>query len=142
MKNKIIETISADIFKVGNNQYEFPFTAVDETPGGRSLGRIEWVIEPIKGKKYKGRYYIEKLLVSAKQTYDKRYSGKLFEIPCFTESITTDTMFRRDSYFHFVWRMSWCEIHNTPVFDAYPKNEHTKLIINTNSSISIYIDFK
>ena len=139
---KEIKTVSADSFKTDRGEYVFPFECLDKTPGGSNLGRIEWHVEPIKSNKNKGRYYIEKLLVFASQTRDERYKGKIFEIPCYTESITADVLHHRDSYFHYVWRMTWCEVHNTAFFSAYPKNEHTKLVINVNSSISSEIEFE
>lgn len=136
-----INIVPADDFKTDYGTYEFPFEALDKTPGGSNLGRIEWHIEPFKSKKNKGRYYIEKILVFASQTRDERYKGKIFEIPCYTESITADSLHNRDSYFHYVWRMLWCEVHNTVYFSAYPKNKHKKLVINVESSISSEIEF-
>jgi len=128
---KEIKTESAEAFKNKDGEYVFPFKVLDPT-----YGRIEWCIEPVRGKKKKGRYYIEKLLVQARQTKDKRYEAKLFEIPCFTESIT-GSMFDKGSYLHHVWLMKICEDHNAPLMRAYPKDEHTQLVIPINSSISV-----
>lgn len=121
--------------------YVFPFQAMDSRRDGSSLGRIMWQVEPIFGKKTKGRYYVEKLLVWAKQTRDERYAGKVFEIPCYSESITGDSL-ERESFLNYVWQVQQCEVHKGMVFSAYPANEHKELIINVGSSISIDIDLK
>ena len=137
------KTVSAEKYRIANSgRYVFPFTALDDIwKDGSSLGRIQWRIEPIKGRKTKGRYYYEKLLVSATQTRDPRYKGMIFEIPCYSESITGDSI-NRESFLNYVWRTLHCEIHNTTMLDAYPANHHTQLVINVSSSISIDIDFK
>ena len=141
MKDEI-KIESAEKFKNSDGTYIFPFVCLDDRKDGSSLGRIEWHLEPFKGKKTKGRYRIEKLFIFATQTRDERYRGKIFEIPCWGEGITADSLHRGDSYFHCVWKMSFCEIHKAPYFSAYPKNEHTKLVIRANSSISIEIYFE
>jgi len=140
---KEIKTRSAEEFRGDDGIYRFPFVCLDETPGGRSLGRIEWHVEPVKGRKTNGRYYIEKLFVWPSQTYDERYYKKpIFEIPCYAESITADSLRDRASYMHCVWRFMYCEVHKCPIFSAYPANEHNTLEINVGSSISIDIEFK
>lgn len=126
--------------------YEFPFEALDKTPGGLNLGRIEWHLEFIPGapqrKKYQhGKRYFEKIHVWATQTRDPRYEKKVFVIPCFVESITADSLRRRSSYFHYVWHMTPCEIHKTMMFSAYPENNHTILRIPIDSTISIEPEF-
>jgi len=113
MKKQEIKTESAEAFKNKDGEYVFPFKVLDP-----NYGRIEWCIEPIRGKKTKGRYYIEKLLVQARQTTDKRYAGKLFEIPCFVEAIT-GSMFDKGSYLHHVWYMKICEDHNAPLMRGH-----------------------
>lgn len=124
-------------------KYSFPFEVLDKTPGGKSLGRIEWCIEPFIGKKKKeGRYYIEKLWVWAKQTRDKRYLGKIFEIPCFSESIMGDSI-NRNGFLNHVWLNFPCAEHKGQMqFWAYPQNHHSILEITADSSIAIDIKFK
>lgn len=140
---KKFETVSAESFRDENRYYVFPFVALDPTPGGNNLGRIEWHIEPIRSKKKeRGMYFIEKLYVWASQTYDERYKGKVFEIPCFAECITASALRDRDSYLHHVWKAQICELHKSMWFSAYPQNHHTSLKINVGSSISIDADFK
>ena len=136
-----MKTNSAKLFRNDKGEYIFPFEVLDKTPGGRNLGRIEWLIEPIVGKKNKdGRYYIEKLLIQARQTRDKRYIGKLFEIPVFADSILGDTL-GRESYINYVWRMMFCPEHKTFIFDAYPGNNHKALKISCFSTMGIDINF-
>lgn len=133
---------SATKFRDKDGYYIFPFEVLGKTPGGSNLGRIEWHLEPVASKKKDGRYYIEKLMVWASQTRDTRYFGKVFEIPCWSESLTADSLNNRASYFHFVWRMMICEVHKNPMFSAYPANEHSKLKIDTSSSISCELTFE
>jgi len=137
---KELKTMSADKFKDKDGYYIFPFEVLDKTLGGSSLGRIEWHIEPIKGRKTKGRYYIEKLLVWVSQTRDEEYMKKIFEIPCYSECITGDTL-KRESYLNYVWRVMYCEVHKGIVFSAYPSNHHKELKIDVGSSVSLDIDF-
>jgi hypothetical protein len=134
------EISSADEFKCKDGSYRFPFVCVDKTPGGRNLGRIEWCIEPIKGKKVKGRYYIESLLVWAMQTYDPRYIGKTFKIPCYMKQLEGPNY--NPNYFSRVWRIAFCAEHGALVFDAYPANEHTVLVIEGKSSVYNNIYFE
>lgn len=140
----IIPTESADQFKNEHGIYVFPFDVIDKTPGGSNLGRIEWHMEFHKGKKTKGRYYIEKILVWATQTRDERYVKKIFEIPCYTESIyaSPSSTGNRNYYLSYVWRIMQCEVHNTLMFSAYPENQHVALEIGVGSSISADIMFK
>ena len=141
MIKKEIKTESADSFKDENGYYVFPFEVLDKTPGGSNLGRIEWCIEPIRGKKKQGRIMIEKLLVWAKQTRDERYVGKIFEIPCHTEAITGDSI-DRNSFLNHVWYWYFCPDHNTVGMWAYPRNEHSKMVINCGSSFGVTAEFK
>lgn len=137
-----IKTINPKAFENENGIYIFPFKVLDDTPGGSNLGRIEWNIEAIRGNKNKGRYYIEKLLIYATQTHDERYGARnIFEIPCFSESISGDCL-NRESFLNYVWRIMPCEMHKTFVLSAYPGNQHKELIIDVGSSIGIDIDFK
>lgn len=135
------EIKQANEFRIDDGSYVFPFDVLDKTPGGFNLGRIEWHLEPFYGRKKKGKYYIEKIYVWATQTRDDRYYRIIFEIPCFSDSITADSLRRRSSYFHYVWRMNFCEIHKMPVFSAYPADEHSRLELDVSSSISCGIDF-
>ena len=128
------QTCSADSLKSDDYTYCFPFTVLDDTPGGRNLGRIMWGIELLHGRKRKGRYYIDKLLVFARQTRDKRYTGKIFEIPCFAEML-------QGGFIEHVWNIAICPEHNGPILTAYPDNQHSSLVINVLSSISIEANF-
>ena len=141
MKTKL-SIVSAKAYKTkdGYGEYRFPFEVLDKTAGGSNLGRIEWHLECLTGKKTKGRYYIEKLLIWATQTRDERYVKKIFEIPCYTEALCGDSLLR-ESYVNYVWRVMPCEIHKTMMFSAYPANNHKELVINVGSSIGIDIDF-
>jgi hypothetical protein len=135
-----MKTITAEGFKDKDGSFVFPFQVLDDRKDGSSLGRIMWQIELIKGRKYKGRYYIEKLLVWARQTRDDKYAGKVFEIPCYSEALLGDSI-DRESYINYVWHIQPCEVHNSLVFSAYPSNSHKALKINVDSSISINADF-
>lgn len=142
-----IKTVTAEDFIQGNQYpessvYIFPFDVLDKTLGGQNLGKIEWQIEPIKGRKTKGRYYIEKLLVMARQTRDERYADKLFEIPCYTEMIAAHSTQKGDNYLDNLWIVSFCEVHKALVFRAYPQNHHRVLKINVGSSVMTDITFE
>ena len=144
--SKELKTDSAKKFIKGKKYpdsdiYVFPFQCLDTRKGGSSLGRIMWQVEPIYGRKTKGRYYIEKLLVWVRQTRDKRYMGKVFEIPCYSESLSGSPL-EQNSFLNHVWRTSKCEIHKETYFSAYPKDHHTELVINVGRSISIDVNFK
>ncbi len=134
-----LEIYNADEFKNEHGIYVFPFKVLDPT-----YGRIEWHMEFQHGKKTKGRYYIEKILVWATQTQDERYKKKIFEIPCYTESIyaSPSGIGGRDHYLSNVWRVMTCEVHKTLMFSAYPENKHSSLEIGVGSSISADIIFK
>ena len=136
------ETVSAESFKNESGSYVFPFEALDRTPGGSNLGRIEWHVEIGKGKKTRGRYYIERMLVWATQTRDHRYAGILFEIPCFSEMLHADSVGSNDSYLKHVWSVGFCNEHKLPYFSAYPENRHNKLVIEANSSIMVDMYFE
>lgn len=139
---KKLNIVSAKAYKNkdGWGEYRFPFEVLDKTPGGSNLGRIEWHLEALTGKKTKGRYYIEKLHIWATQTRDPRYAKKIFEIPCYSESFLGDSI-KRESYLNYVWRVMPCEIHKTMMFSAYPANNHKELVVNAGSGIGIDIDF-
>ncbi len=128
-------------FKIRDGVYRFPFTPLDPTPGGRSLGRMEWCIEPIRRtRKREGRYWIDSILVWATQTSDPRYFGIVFEIPCMVDCVTSHRL-SDGSYFAGVWRTVYCEQHRNVVFDSYPENHHTGLIVNVFvSSASVEYD--
>ena len=137
MKNKI-ETIK---LKSNNGDYEFPFEVLDKTPGGQNLGRIQWIVEVFPGKVRDDFRMINKLFVWARQTRDKRYYGKVFEIETYSETITTNL--HDDDKQFAPWRMMFCPIHKGAfILDAYPSNSCKKLIINTMSSISTGIRFE
>lgn len=140
MKKVKFKTVSAKNFRDKDGYYQFPFEALDKTIGGSNLGRIEWHLELVPIKK-RGRFYIEKLFLWASQTRDPRYTKKVFEIPCWSEALTADSLRERGSYMHYVWRVMICELHKNVLFSAYPANEHSVLKINVDSSISIDADF-
>jgi hypothetical protein len=124
-----------------NGSYVFPFKVFDETPGGSNLGRIEWGIELIHGKKKDGRYRIQKMLVFARQTRDIRYFGKIFEIECYTDMLQGRSH-QYDSFIKYVWNIAFCPEHKSPVLMAYPGDHHSKLIINSSSSIMVEARFE
>jgi len=116
--------------------FEFPFKCMHPR-----YGRIEWWLEFFRASKKEGnRYYINKILVWANQTDDKRYSGKNFEIPCHCEQMGGS--FRDNSYLSGVWSMGYCNLHKQFMIGSYPKENHTKLIIDVSSSILTKICFE
>ena len=123
-------------------QYHFPFVAVDPTPGGSNLGRIEWHVELLRGRKVRGLYWLYCLLVWASQTRDPRYTKRLFHLPVYAESWTTSSRVQGNSYMSHVWRTTFCELHGTTWFSAYPTNEHSSLVVDAGSSISIEVEFQ
>lgn len=103
--------------------YEFPFELFDSTPGGSNLGRIEWMLET----SFTGRN-ITGLILSAKQTRDPRYDGKLFHLKCKAPLLTSVTFSAgRRSFFESVWAFGQCEIHKLPILIAYPPDGTSKL---------------
>ncbi len=129
----------ASLFQVGTlvfPRFSFPFTVMDPTPGGKNLGRIEWNIEILPGKKPKGRApVIGALAVWARQTRDPRYQGVIFHLPCYTDMLHSNR--DRDDFTKFVWRVGFCEVHKgSAILAAYPDDKHSKLIIDVGSSIS------
>lgn len=144
VKKLKIKTYSAKKFKVDEGfgtVYEFPFHALDENLHG--AGRIEWHIESFtKYNRTEKKYYINKLWVWATQSYDKRYRGKIFEIPCYTEAIHGNPMrygseMNEDSFLQAVWKFMPFSDNGNFVLSAYPRNEHNVLRIASNSSIFI-----
>ncbi|MES2409182.1 MAG: hypothetical protein V4509_02665 [Patescibacteria group bacterium] len=124
--------------------YEFPFEVLDKTPGGSNLGRIQWCVEMYPAPKQRGenRKRLSKIWVWAKQTRDKRYASKVFEIPTYAESLTTDASLRRGTAFA-PWKIDFCEQHKGAVIlDCYPTDGCKKLVINNWSSISIEVNFE
>jgi len=122
--------------------YEFPFDALDKST--MRLGSIEWHLEPFTEycRKEK-RYYINKLWVWATQTVDKRYKGKIFEIPCFTEMIKGNPpdIFSakkgEEGFLQRVWDFKPYSDNGNYVLTAYPRHEHNVLRIEAGSSIFI-----
>lgn len=133
---------SADEFRNEDMTYSFPFIGLDPTPGGSNLGRIMWGIEAYKKKRKDGRYYITSILVWARQTRDARYAGRIFEIPCFTESLYGSVLGEKVAFLHRVWRAFFCDEHGGLVLQAYPDDQHTELYINAGSSIMIDLEFR
>jgi len=128
-------------FKVREGIYRFPFTTMDPTPGGQNLGRIEWCLEPVRrSRKREGRYWIDSLLIWARQTRDDRYQGVIFEIPCLVDCVTTHR-YDGGSYYAGVWRMGYCPEHRNAIFEAYPENQHTGLKVDVYvSSATVEFD--
>ena len=152
MKKNQIKVTSPNKYRVKTEKgyqriYRFPFETLDPTPGGSNLGRMEWGIELFRAKKKQNnRYYIEKIWVWARQTRDKRYLGKVFEIPCWTEMIESlDRVFGEpgtDPYMSRVWQTAFCSEHKQVSFSAYPDTDHNVLEIDVQSSIMASINFK
>ncbi len=136
-----LEPLPAEYFDKVSGAYMLPFIVLDPTPGGKNIGRIEWIIEPIERKKKQGRWYITKLLVCARQTHDPRWSGKLFYVDLFTEALTGNRQ-NGDGFFNGVWLSFYCAEHrNSMQFLSYPKNHHKHLRIETYSSIMCDIKY-
>lgn len=113
--------------------YIFPFDVLDTT--GRGLGRIEWRIEPVKSRRRRGGYNIEKLLVWTAQTADVRYKGILFEIPCDADWMGRSS---KNDYMSFVHRTAFCDVHKTLYFSAYPEDRHKYLKISPAGIVLVY----
>lgn len=139
-----LEYKSAEQFKDENGYYVFPFEVLDKTPGGSNLGRIEWHIELVRSKKKDGRYWIEKLYVWPSQTRDKKYPRNIiWVIDCRAECLTSrNYQDESNSFISNVWKIQFCEVHKNIFMSAYPKNRHSKLKINVQSSISIDASFE
>lgn len=144
VKKLKIETSSADEFKIDagyKTVYEFPFEALDPNP--RRAGRIEWHIETFtEYNRKEKKYYINKLWVWATSTYDERYRGRIFEIPCYTEAIHGNPMgyenkVNEESFLQMVWNFMPYSDNRNYVLTAYPKNEHNILRIACDSSVYI-----
>lgn len=136
----MVKTNSAKKFNVSDG-YVFPFTVLDQTPGGSNLGRIEWHIEFVKTKKEKNRNIrpITQMLVWARQTKDPRYVNKFFLLDCDTAGIMT----HQDSsdFFHCAWFMQICDEHKMPIISAYPPDDTCALHIQIYSSVGTRIHF-
>jgi hypothetical protein len=134
MKREKAEISKADKYLV-NGQYRFPFVCMDPTPGGGSLGRIEWRLEPVakRGK-------IVKIFLQATQTRDEAYVGKTFELEVEAPSIFGSPR-DNDDFLGKVWRTYYCPEHKTFALEAYPKNHHNVLIIERFSGIGIRVEF-
>lgn len=144
MLKKPVKPQSAEKFKTKEGQYVFPFVALDKTPGGKNLGRIQWCIElhPQEKSKESGFRRVGKLLVWAMQTRDKRYFRKVFEIPTFAEMFySCASTNKRDAF--VPWKIMLCDEHKgAVVLDAYPENEHRALVIDAMSSIMVQVKFR
>lgn len=130
-------------FKDGD-VYRFPFVALDQTPGGSNLGRIEWSVEFVP--KTRGHKTLVGVCVWARQTRDPRYCGKAFYIPVNAAFITTQGRTRIDktcgSFFAGAWRAYICQTHGFTVIESYPENHHVCLVVDVSSSISNDIYFE
>lgn len=125
-----------EIIKLKGDEHLFHFKLLD-----KSLGRIQWLIEfyPAKENELEAKR-IGKIWVWAKQTNDKRYKGKVFEIETWAEAFSTSSI---DEGRFAPWRVSFCNEHKDAfIMDAYPKDGYSKLRIETFSSISISVNFE
>ena len=115
--------------------YEFPFEALDQKKG---LGLIEWNLELFREyDRSSKKYYINKIWVWARQTMDKRYRGKIFQIECYTEAIKAPLFTMKnneDGFIQRIWSIQYWDNGNL-VMTAYPKHEHNILQIETFSSV-------
>ena len=139
-----IHVDDASAFQVGTEvlpEYRFPFVAVDPTPGGKNLGRMEWHVELLRGtKRRKGTRRFGGIAIWATQTRDTRYARVVFHIPMCCEGITTRR--DRDDFTRFVWHIGFCSIHDETVLTAYPDNRHVALIVRAWSGISNELFFE
>ena len=140
-----VKTESAEAFKLGEDWpekmiYRFPFQCMD-APGPRSLGCIEWWLEPVRGRKARGRYSITSLLLWARQTRDTRYANKLFEVLCNVEALSGGIL-KRDGLLSHIWSLGFCPDHGRVAFGAYPLSRHTGLIIDVSLTIQARIQFE
>jgi hypothetical protein len=116
----------------------FPFLPLDPVPGGSNLGRIEWSVEFVKGKR---RNRLGALALWARQTRDPQYDKKVFLLdaghcPCITTRLSG-----REDFTRFVWNIARCEMHGHLILTAYPADYHRVLIVDLASSISGSIYF-
>ena len=123
-------------------KYRFPCVALDPTPGGSNLGRMEWCVELLKGKKREGRRLVGGVAVWARQTRDPRYVGRVFHLPMQTDCLSAIRIGERCSFFAEVWRVFFCEVHDNVIFEAYVPSDATALVIETSSSIGNNIQFE
>jgi hypothetical protein len=139
---KIVYPKEFEVNEKWGKSFVFPFEPLDLPDRLDSLGRIEWHIELVMDKKKSkvsksfSKYYIKELWVFATQTRDKRYIGKIFKIPCHTETLTASS-FHPEDYLNNLWKFTFCDVHKNPLFSAYPKDEHKYFVIDASSSISI-----
>ena len=141
-QNKFKTTSAKKYYDKSKMAYIFPFKCLDDTPDGSNLGRMEWCIEPVRAsKKHKeGWYPIEKLYIWARQTRDKQYLNKVFEIPCGAEYIFTSP--NENSFFSGVWMAGYCPEHKNMVLISYPnKDEYNTLVIRNWTSIGVDVRF-
>lgn len=131
---------SAEAFKVEGG-YLFPFTLMDDTPGGSNLGRIMWNIEIHKTQKQDGVNYITQMVVWANQTRDPRYQDKNFLLECHTAGIMTCGLTSKDDLMPHVWFVAVCAEHGKTVLRAYPSNGHAALQVEAYSSVGTRIHF-
>ena len=128
-------------FLSDDGEYRFPFIPLD--PTSACLGRMEWRIEPIPSSEENNFAGLVGLIVSASQTADPRYTGKIFYIELTTARIMGRYLTNPiDDYLKNVWRVEPCPTHHGLVaLIAYPQNHHRELIIDPHRSIGIEITF-
>lgn len=129
-----IKTINANKYLNKQEQkYIFPINILDDI-----YGRIEIHIEIFYEKrKRNGLKYIEKIWLWFQQTEDKRYDGKVFEIPMLTEQLWIDTENISGNQ-----TVRACDKHKNTIIWFYPKNDVKQLEIDTQSTILRNISLK
>jgi len=125
--------------------YRIPFTLIDKTPGGKSYGRINWNFEIIRSKKRNGgwfsgkdkRVFIEKIYIWARQTRDKRVSGKVFKLDLLSERLNGNVFNEHSS-------VEPCTEHlKGTIVSTYPNNEHSwqnECILEISATTSVMVD--
>lgn len=125
-----------------NEIYQIPFTILDNTPNGKSYGRIMWNIEIITGCKSKGgcskfkRYWIEKIYVWASQTRDEEIADKVFKLDLFCK------MFMNRNKIE-ISNIEPCSEHRKgTIISFYPNStQSNKAILEISATTSVAFDF-
>jgi len=128
-------TDKAEKYIVGG-QYRFLFVVFDDTPGGGNLGRIMFRLEPIAEEGD-----IVKLFLQVRQTRDKRYDDKTFELEVGAPSIFGNALGTND-FLSNTWRTYYCPEHKTFALEAYPQDHHNVLVFERFSGVGIQIRFE
>lgn len=102
--------------------FEIEFDVLDKTPWGKSLGRIERIVEPIWI-----RWSFKKIYVHASQTRDERVDGKRRVIECDTPAFKGG-IWDDDNFFSNAWYIWVCKEHKEMFYMAYPADHHKKIV--------------